>query len=152
MKVREFSKWIGENEESVQAGPTIGEGRIKDAERKLKVTIPPALRELYRLHDGVEMAHGYVPPLLGESSLEEMLAMIRDAAVDWDLSKYVPFFAYQNGDYEAVEVASPAGRVVRLDPKTGEATEIAPTFEGWLDLAVEKTLAFDAELREGPDE
>jgi len=33
MKVRDFSKWVGENEELVQAGATIGEGRIKDAGR-----------------------------------------------------------------------------------------------------------------------
>lgn len=151
MKVRDFSKWITENEEIVQAGPTIGEGRIKDAERKLKVTIPSALRELYRLHDGVEMAHGYVPPLVGESSLEEMLQVIRDAALGWDLSKYLPFFSHQNGDYDAVEVASPVGRVVRLDPKSGEATEIAATFEKWLDQAVEKKVAFEAELQ-APDE
>ena len=47
MKVRDFSKWVGENEELVQAGPTIGEGRIKDAEKKMKIVIPAALRELY---------------------------------------------------------------------------------------------------------
>ena len=152
MKVRDFSKWIGENEEVVQAGPTIGEGRIKDAEKKINVKIPPALRELYRLHDGVEMAHGYLPPLLGESSLEEMIAMIREADLGWDLSKTLPFFSNQNGDYDAIEVAGTAGRVVRLDPKTGDATEIAPTFEKWLDQAVEKTLAFDADLKQAPDE
>lgn len=152
MKVRDFSKWVSENEELVQAGATIGEGRIKDAERKMKIAVPPALRELYRLHDGVEMAHGYVPPLLGESSLEEMLGVIRDADLGWDLTKYLPFFSYQNGDYDAVELASKEGRVVRLDPKSGELNEVAPSFEKWLDQAVAQTLAFDEDLKEAPDE
>lgn len=146
MKVRDFSKWVAENEELVQAGPTIGEGRIKDAERKMKVMIPTALRELYRLHDGVEMAHGYVPPLLGESSLEEMLGVIRDADLGWDFTKALPFFAYQNGDYDAVDMASKEGRVVRLDPKTGDSTEIAASFEKWLDAAVKQTQAFAEDL------
>ena len=150
MKVRDFSKWVAENEELVQAGPTIGEGRIKDAERKMGIIVPPTLRELYRLHDGVEMAHGFVPPLLGESSLEDMLGLIRD--LDWDLTKWMPFFSYQNGDYDAVDLSTKEGRVVRLDPKTGEATEIAPNFEKWLDQAVATTLAFDADLKEAPEE
>ena len=152
MKVRDFSKWVGENEELVQAGATIGEGRIKDAERNMKIVVPPSLRELYRMHDGVEMAHGYVPPLLGESSLEEMLGVIRDADLGWDLTKFLPFFSYQNGDYDAVELASKEGRVVRLEPKSGELNEIAPSFEKWLDGAVAQTIEAEADPKEAPDE
>ena len=150
MKVRDFSKWVTENEEIVQAGPTVGEGRIKDAERKLGVSIPNALRELYRLHDGVEMAHGYVPPLLGESSLEEMLKVIRDLGLD--VKTWLPFFEYRNGDYDAIEVKSTTGRVGRIDPKTGDVAEVAASFDKWLDLAVAQTVEYDADLKQAPEE
>jgi len=140
MKVREFSKWISENEELVQGGPTAGEGKIKDTERKMGRTIPLPLRELYRAHDGVEMAHGYVPPLQGDASLPEMVDIIVKADLGWDLENWLPFFDYQTGDYDAVEIKSAKGRVGRLDPKTGEMREIAATFEAWLDLAVKQTL------------
>ena len=107
MKVRDFSKWCTENEELVQAGPTTGEGKIKDTEKKMKLTIPGPLRELYRLHDGVEMAHGYVPPLQGDSSLPEMIEIIKEADLGWDFVAWMPFFDYQTGDYDAIEVKSP---------------------------------------------
>ena len=152
MKVREFSQWAAENDDVVQLGATAGEGRIKDAEKKMGgVVVPGPLRELYRLHDGVEMAHGYIPPLAGESSLPEMLEIIKQADLGWDLKKWVPFFDYQNGEYDAMDVASPKGLVARLDPKTGEMKEIATTFEAWLDLAVRATEEFQADAREADE-
>ena len=152
MKVREFSKWVAENDEVVQAGPTLGEGRIKDAEKKMGIVIPGPLRELYRLHDGVEMAHGYVPPLSGEASLEEMLEVIKDADLGWDLKEWLPFFDYQTGDYDAIEVKSPKGRVGRLDPKTGEMKEIAESFEQWLDQAIDRSVKVDEDLKTSDEE
>lgn len=151
MKVREFSKWASENEELVQLGSTAGEGRIKDIEKKMGLIIPGPLRELYRLHDGVEMSHGYVPPLAGESSLPEMIEIIKDADLGWDLTKWLPFFDYQNGDYDAVDVASPKGRVGRLDPKTGDMKDIAATFEEWLDGAVAATQKYQEDLPEADE-
>ena len=151
MKVREFSKWASENEELVQLGTTNGEGRIKDTEKKMGLTIPGALRELYRLHNGVEMAHGYVPPLAGESSLPEMIEIIKDADLGWDLAKWLPFFDYQNGDYDAVDVKDPKGRIGRLDPKTGDMKDIAATFDEWLDLAVRLTTEYQEELPEADE-
>lgn len=147
MKVRDFSKWCTENEELVQAGSTSGEGRIKDTEKKMGLVIPGPLRELYRLHDGVEMAHGYVPPLQGDSSLPEMIDIIKEADLGWDFATWLPFFDYQTGDYDAIEVKSPKGRIGRLDPKTGEMKEIAPTFEEWLDMAVQQTQNFEEGLK-----
>ena len=151
MKVREFSKWASENEELVQLGGTAGEGRIKDTEKKMGLTIPGALRELYRLHDGVEMSHGYVPPLAGESSLPEMIEIIKDADLGWDLTAWLPFFDYQNGDYDAVDVKDPKGRVGRLDPKTGDMKDIAANFDVWLDLAVRLTTEYQEELPEADE-
>jgi hypothetical protein len=152
MKVREFSKWVAANEELVTAGQASGEGRIKDTEKKMGKIIPGPLRELYRLHDGVEMAHGYVPPLQGDSSLPEMLGIITEADLGWDLEVWLPFFSYQTGDYDAVEVKSPKGRVCRLDPKTGEYSEIAPTFDEWLDIAVRTTKEVEGSGAEAEDE
>ena len=114
MKVRDFAKWISENDEICQGGPTSGEGRIKDVERKTNLVIPIPLRELYRLYDGVEMPHGYIPPLQGESSLPEMLEIIKDADLGWDLATWLPFFDYQTGDYDAIEIKNAKGRVARL--------------------------------------
>jgi hypothetical protein len=151
MKVRDFARWASENEELVQLGPTAGEGRIKDTEKKMGFTIPGALRELYRLHDGVEMAHGYVPPLAGESSLPEMIDIIKEADLGWDLAKWLPFFDYQNGNYDALELGSPKGRIGRLDPKTGEVDEVAISFEAWLDLAVRLSQEYQAEAPEADD-
>jgi len=151
MKVREFSHWAQEHDDIVQLGATAGEGRIKDAEKKMGLTVPNALRELYRLHDGVEMAHGYIPPLAGEGSLPEMIDIIKDADLGWDLKTWLPFFDYQNGEYDAVEVASPKGRIGRLDPKSGEVNEIAKTFEEWLDVAVRLTEKFEEEVQEADE-
>jgi len=147
MKVREFSKWISENDEICQGGPTSGEGRIKDVERKTGLVVPGPLRELYRLHDGVEMPHGYIPPLQGESSLPEMIDVIKEADLGWDLAAWLPFFDYQTGDYDAVEIKSPKGRVGRLDQKTGEMMEVAPSFEEWLEMAVDEAVRYTEDLK-----
>lgn len=152
MKVRDFSKWISENDEICQGGPTSGEGRIKDVERKTGLVIPGHLRELYRLHEGVEMPHGYIPPLQGESSLPEMLEIIKDADLGWDLATWLPFFDYQTGDYDAVEIKNAKGRVARLDPKTGEMVEVSPSFEEWLDGAVEEAVRYNEELKTAKEE
>lgn len=149
MKVREFSAWVAEHDELIQAGQTAGEGRIKDAERKMGRTIPGPLRELYRLHDGLELTHGYIPPLAGDASLGDMIATIEEADLGWDLTKWLPFFDYQNGDYDAMEIASKEGRVGRLDTTSGEMNILAESFEEWIDLAVARTQAFE---REGTNE
>ena len=150
MKVREFSQWASDID-VVQLGATAGEGRIKDAEKKMGLMVPNPLRELYRLHDGVEMAHGYVPPLAGEGSLPEMIDIIRDADLGWDLKSWLPFFDYQNGDYDAMDVKSAKGRVGRLDPKTGEMKDIAESFEQWLDLAARATEQFEEDVQEADE-
>lgn len=151
MKVREFSQWAQEHDDIVQLGANAGEGRIKDAEKKMGLTVPNPLRELYRLNDGVEMAHGYVPPLAGEGSLPEMIEIIKDADLGWDLTKWMPFFDYQNGTYDAMELASPKGRIGRLDTETGEMKEVAPSFEDWLDMAVRATEKFEQDVREADE-
>ncbi len=147
MKVREFLKWVAENEEFAQGGPATGEGRIKDIERKAGIVIPGPLRELYRLADGVELPHGYVPPLSGESSLPEMVDVIRKADLGWDLAQWLPFFDYQTGDYDAIEIKSPKGRVGRLDSKTGEVTDVSASFEDWLDETSRRAATSAAELK-----
>lgn len=152
MKVRDFSKWCSENEELVQAGPATGEGRIKDIEKRMGISIPGTLREFYRLHDGVEMAHGYIPPLAGESSLPEMFDIIKEADLGWDLKKWLPFFDYQNGDYDALDLSTKQGEIGRLDPKTGEMTRIAASFEEWLDRAIEESRVFQQDLAAGADD
>jgi uncharacterized protein (TIGR03067 family) len=126
---------------------------IAEVEAKAKVKLPPALISLYRLHDGQDedaankalgetIESGLFPSIEGRGDLPFLLVPLKQlksglsSKMPGFRKGWIPFGDNYGGDNIVLDFASKdpkkRGRVLQFNHEYGCATELAPSFEQYL--------------------